>query len=442
MTDLIPQFGNTLWTLAAFIAALSIIVTVHEYGHYIVGRWSGIKAEVFSIGFGPVIASRRDRRGTVWQIAAVPLGGYVRFLGDSNAASAGPGQAVDPAERRRTLDGAPLWARFATVAAGPAFNFIFSTLIFAGFALWIGVPTDKVQIGKIDPLPPSMAHELRPGDEILMVGDQEVAKWNDIEKAEKHLPPGPQDWRIRRDGVEMVVRGPDPAPPVITGISPRSAAVAAGLRPGDVVLSIQDKPVDRFMQLRESVDAAEGAPLSLVVWREGLGESRVTLTARKRDTPAKDGGFEQRWLMGINGGGPPFIPTTRAAGPIEALGIGVDKTWDVIRSSVVGIGAMIAGQISSCNLGGAITIADSTGQAASFGLENFIRWIAVLSAAIGFLNLLPVPVLDGGHLAFFTYEAVTGRRPSDRALHLLTAIGLAMVLTLMIFGLTNDIFCR
>ena len=115
MTDLIPQFGSTLYTLLAFVVALSIIVAVHEFGHYMVGRWSGIKAEVFSIGFGPQLFSRRDRHGTLWQVAALPLGGYVRFLGDENAASAGPGRPVDPAIRRQTLSGAPLWARFATL---------------------------------------------------------------------------------------------------------------------------------------------------------------------------------------------------------------------------------------------------------------------------------------------------------------------------------------
>lgn len=441
MSELIPQFGNLIWTLAAFIAALSIIVTVHEYGHYIVGRWSGIKAEVFSIGFGPVIASRRDRRGTVWQVAAVPLGGYVRFLGDANAASAGPGQAVDPALRRRTLDGAPLWARFATVAAGPAFNFIFSTLIFAGFALWWGTPTEKVVVGKIDPLPPAIVNELRAGDEILAVGTQPVHVWRDLGAAAAALPPGPQNWRVRRDGSEVVVRGPDPMPPVVTGVSPRSAAVAAGLRPGDVILAIDGTEVSRFTQLREIIETVQGRPVLLRIWREGVGESTVTLAARERDTPAEGGGFERRWLIGISGGGPFFAPTTRPIGPVEALGSGLSQTWEVVRSSVVGVGAMIAGQISSCNLGGAISIADSTAQAASFGADSFIRWIAVLSAAIGFLNLLPVPVLDGGHLAFFTYEAITGRRPSERALHALTALGLALVLSLMIFGLTNDIFC-
>ena len=167
IADLVAQTGGLAWTVVAFIVALSIIVGVHEYGHYIVGRWSGIRAEVFSLGFGPRVAAWRDRRGTVWQIAAIPLGGYVRFLGDENAASAGPGQAVDPALARQTLGGAPLWARFATVAAGPVFNFVLAALVFAGVIAWQGIATDRVVVGSLAPAPPGIVNELRPGDEVL-----------------------------------------------------------------------------------------------------------------------------------------------------------------------------------------------------------------------------------------------------------------------------------
>ena len=183
MSELIPQFGGTLWTLAAFVVALAVIVTVHEYGHYIVGRWSGIRAEVFSVGFGPRLTSRRDRRGTLWQVAAIPLGGYVRFMGDANAASAGVGRPVDPALRRQTLTGAPLWARFATLLAGPVFNFVLSILIFGGFAVVQGLPTQDVRIGSIAPSPPGIVNQLQPGDRILAIGDQPVETWADIGQA-------------------------------------------------------------------------------------------------------------------------------------------------------------------------------------------------------------------------------------------------------------------
>lgn len=442
MSELIPQFGGTLWTLAAFVVALAVIVSVHEYGHYIVGRWSGIRAEVFSVGFGPRLFSRRDRRGTLWQVAAVPLGGYVRFLGDANAASAGPGRPVDPAIRRQTLTGAPLWARFSTLLAGPVFNFILSILIFAGFAVFQGLPSDRVEVGRIMASPPGVVNELQPGDRILAVDGHQIENWGDLGRAIEDLPLAAQhEWRVERGGVSVTVAGPDPMPARISGVAPRSAAADSGLRAGDVITSVDGDPITRFTEIRAHVEAAEGQPLLLTVWREGQGEASYTLAPKRQDLPAAGGGFEQRWLIGISGGEGFFTPATRSAGPFEALWLGITQTWAIIGSSLTGMWAMISGQIGACNLGGAISIAESTGQAASAGGANFLWWIAVLSAAIGFLNLLPIPVLDGGHLMFYTWEAVTGRPPSDRALNLLTAIGMAAVLTLMIFGLTNDLFC-
>lgn len=442
MTELLPAFGSTLQTLLAFIVALSVIVAVHEFGHYIVGRWSGIRAEVFSVGFGPRLISRRDRRGTLWQIAAIPLGGYVRFLGDSNAASAGVGQPV-PGRTRETLDGAPLWARMATVAAGPVFSFLLAIVIFAGFALLRGVPLEQPTVGVLSPTPPGVTSELRPGDRIVGIGGQPVTGWADMGQIATSLPAAPrQDWQIVRDGQQITVPGPDLLPARVGGVAPGGAAADAGLRPGDVITAVDGAPITRFDQLRPKVEAAAGSPLTLTLWRESKGTFDVTLAPREQDLPRPDGGFEKRWLVGVTGGGTYFAPALRHAGPVEALGLGLSTTWGVVATSVTGIAAMIGGQISSCNIGGAISIAESTGQAAAVGIPDFIWWIGILSAAIGFLNILPIPVLDGGHLAFYLYEAVTGRRPSDRVTGWLTSIGLALVLGLMIFGLSNDLFCR
>lgn len=442
MSELIPQFGGTIWTLVAFVVALAIIVTVHEYGHYIVGRWSGIRAEVFSVGFGPRLLARRDRRGTVWQIAAIPLGGYVRFLGDANAASAGTGRPVDPALRRQTLTGAPLWARFSTLLAGPVFNFILSILIFAGFALIQGMPTQEVRLGEIAPTPPHVVNELQAEDRVVAIGAHSVEAWGDISAAAEELPIAAQyDWLVERDGVELVVAGPDPMPARISGVAPRSAAMDAGLRAGDVIVSIDGEPISRFSQMPELVANAKGKPLLLEVWRPADGVASYRLIPKEQDIPAADGGYEKRWLIGVTGGAGYFEPATRSVGVFEGLWMGVAQTWDIIASSLSGLWAMISGQIGSCNLGGAISIAESTGQAASQGADNFLWWIAVLSAAIGFLNLLPIPVLDGGHLMFYAFEAVTGRPPSDRILNFLTSLGMIAVLGLMIFGLTNDLFC-
>ena len=169
---LIPQFGGVVWTVLAFVVALSIIVAVHEYGHYIVGRWSGIHAEVFSLGFGPVLWSRVDRHNTRWQVAALPFGGYVKFLGDSGATSGRDGATMaeiyrrNPDDLRHTMHGAPLWARAATVAAGPVFNFVLSILVFTAIFMVRGVPSDPLTVGELRPLPAGH-YELREGDEIL-----------------------------------------------------------------------------------------------------------------------------------------------------------------------------------------------------------------------------------------------------------------------------------
>ena len=442
MSDLIPQFGGALWTTAAFILALSVIVTVHELGHYLVGRWSGIRAEVFSVGFGPRLFARRDRRGTLWQIAALPLGGYVRFLGDANAASAGPGQAVDPELRRQTLTGAPLWARFATLLAGPVFNFILAILIFAGFALVQGLPAQDLRIGSIAPMPPAVTSDLRPGDEIVAIEGIPVDSWRAVVATADTIPAAPvHDWTVRRGGAEITVPGPDPMPARLSSVAPRSAAADAGLRPGDVILAAGGTPLGRFSDLRAHVEQAAGKPLVLSVWREGEGVADYTLVAKQQDLPRDGGGYETRWLIGVTGGEGYLAPETRRAGPIEALGLGISQTWGIIAGSLSGLWAMLSGQIGGCNLGGAISIAESTGHAASAGGGAFLWWIAILSAAVGFLNLLPIPVLDGGHLMFYTYEAISGRPPSDRVLNLLSTLGLAAVLTLMIFGLSNDLLC-
>lgn len=436
----LSEMGDLLWTVASFIVALSIIVAVHEYGHYLIGRISGIKAEVFSLGFGPRIFSRRDRRGTLWQVALLPLGGYVRFLGDANAASAGTGVAVDPALTRQTMSGAPLWARFATVAAGPIFNFILSIIVFAGIVLWQGFPSDKLAVGKLVDMPPGITNQLQPGDEILGVGGQPATSFAQLNGAIDQIPANAQqDWQILRNGQKLTVTGPDPMPAIVGGIAPRSPAFSAGLQTGDVIEAIDGQPVTRFTQLRDAVAKAEGQPVVLRVWREGSGSADYALAAREQDLPTATG-YEKRWLIGVTGGAF-FEPAMRPSGLGEAIRAGVARTWDIIVSSISGLWAIISGQIGTCNLGGAISIAETTGQAASEGGANFLWWIGVLSAAIGFLNLLPIPVLDGGHLLFYTYEAIFRRPPPERMMNALTMLGLALVLTMMVFGLSNDLLC-
>ncbi|MFC0280818.1 RIP metalloprotease RseP [Falsigemmobacter intermedius] len=436
-----PDFGGGLRTLVAFVGALSVIVAIHEYGHYIVGRWCGIKADVFSLGFGPVVFSRVDRHGTRWQIAALPLGGFVKFKGDADAASGRDEEvmaALSPEAARDTMHGAPLWARAATVAAGPVFNFVFSILIFAGIAISIGIATDEARIGQVKPMPG--AERLQEGDLITALNGAAVKDLRDFATIATELPAAPfADYTLERAGRVMQVEGPFPFPPLADQVNPDSPAQDAGLIAGDVILSVDGTPISSFTELREAVALAGGSEVALQIWRAGALLD-VSLTPKRMDVPRAEGGFETRWLIGVTGG-LAFVPETRNAGPVEALQIGVSQVGSIIKTSLSGMWHMVTGAISSCNLRGPLGIAQSSGNAAAQGSFTFIWFIGMLSTAVGLMNLFPVPVLDGGHLVFHAWEAVTGKPPSDRALRGLMTAGLTILLSLMVFALTNDLFC-
>nr|WP_237685062.1 RIP metalloprotease RseP [Szabonella alba] len=431
-----------LWTVLAFVLALSIIVAVHEYGHYIVGRWTGIHAEVFSLGFGPVLFSRMDRHGTRWQFALLPFGGYVKFMGDADAASGKDGEVIStltPAERRRTMHGAPLWARSATVAAGPVFNFILSILVFAGFFLYNGVATDRPVVGELKPTP-FEGQSLLPGDLIVQLEGSETPDLAAFLRATEALTPAPDvSYVVERDGQRVALDGPFPFPPIADGVQPQSAAQDVGIARGDVILSVDGQPVQAFAELRDLVGASDGKPLLMQIWRGGE-TFEAALVPRRMDIPRAEGGFETRWLIGLSGG-LVFVPETRRPGPLEVVGLAASETWRIATTSLSGLAHMITGAISSCNLRGPIGIAESSGAAATQGAASFILFIAMLSTAVGLMNLFPVPVLDGGHLVFHAWEAVTGKPPSDKALRILMTVGLAVLLSLMVFALGNDLFC-
>jgi regulator of sigma E protease len=439
---LIPAFGGVAYTLVAFVIALSVIVAIHEYGHYIVGRWCGIHAEVFSLGMGPVLWSRVDRRGTKWQLAALPFGGYVKFLGDADAASGKDAAAIaamDPAERRHTMHSAPLWARSATVAAGPVFNFVLSFLIFAAVLLGQGETREPLGVDSLRPLP-NASLGIEEGDDILAINGQTVTTFAAFGAVLNTLTPTPTvDYLVRRGGDETTVEGPWPYPAHVVGLSPQSAAFDINMQVGDVITSVNGTPVFAFSQLREFVEGSNGDPLELKVWRAGETLDFV-LVPRRVDEPQPDGGFETNWRIGI-AGGLFFEPATETPGIGAALSYGVTQTVFIVQSSLSGLWNMITGAISSCNLSGPIGIAQASGAMASQGTTSFIWFIAVLSTAVGLLNLFPIPILDGGHLVFHAYEAVTGKPPSDKALRVLMTIGLTLILSLMVFAVTNDLFC-
>jgi len=437
--------GGGVWTAVIFIIALCVIVAVHEYGHYIVGRWSGIHADVFSLGFGPVIFARTDKRGTKWQIAALPLGGYVKFAGDADAASAGKDAEamaeLSEQELRRTMHGAPLWARTATVAAGPVFNFILSMLVFFAFFMFAGKAVDPLTVGSIRDYPQAES-ALQAGDQILEINGEALPEdaeaYSDFVDAlpEDHL----LDYTVNRDGTRMVVKAPHVSPPAVSMVAARSAARDAGMQIDDVVTAVDGQPVASFAQMRDIIMASEGQPVTMDVWRDGEMIS-VTLAARVRDHQLEDGTFEKRWQIGLSGG-TLFTPATEGAGLWNSASGAVTQTWGIISGSVEGIYHIFVGTISTCNLNGPVGMAQNVSAFAEVGLADFIRIIALLSTAVGLLNLFPIPILDGGHLVFFAYEAVVGKPPGEKALRILMTLGLTIMLSLMVFATSGDFFCK
>lgn len=443
LITLIPQFGGLAFTVGAFVVAILTVIAVHEYGHYIIGRLSGIHAEVFSIGFGPVLWSHFDKRGTKWQIAAIPFGGYVRFLGDSNAASGKDGEVMaelSEADKRRSMHGAPLWARAATVAAGPVFNFIWAIGVFFALAIYQGNVREPLTVGDLLPLPKG-TYELREGDVVLQIAGVDITDLSSMSGLSDDLPMSETlPYVVERDGDVIEITGPYTFPPMVNFLVPRGAAISSGLEVGDVVTSIDGQPIFAFSQLKAAVEGSNGTPLELEIWRGGDMVTK-TLVPERVDEPLADGGFQTVWRIGIVLDFM-FEPQREFVGIWNALSFGASNVLSIISDTFSGLYHVISGQISTCNLSGPVGIAETSGAMASQGLDTFVYFIAFLSTAIGLMNLLPVPVLDGGHLVFHVYEATVGRPPNDTVFRVLMTIGLAVVLSFMLFAFGNDIACN
>ncbi|MCL8382289.1 RIP metalloprotease RseP [Xanthobacter aminoxidans] len=378
--DVISGLGANLGTLSStllgyvipFLFVLTLVVFFHELGHFWVARRAGVRVVTFSLGFGPEIVGFNDRHGTRWRIAAVPLGGYVRFFGDEDAAST-PDAArlsqMTAAERNESFFYKPVAWRAAIVAAGPVANFLLAIAIFA---------------------------------------------------------------------IVFMVFGKQVTAPRVDQINPGSAAEMAGFKPGDLVLEIDGAKVDSFSDMQRIVGSHAGQPLAFTVER---GDRQVTLTATPELKEVKDpfGNSHRTGLLGISRSLAAGDVTTQRFGPVEAVGMGVQETWFVVARTFDYLGGLVAGRESADQLGGPIRIAQVSGQVATFGIGALLSLAAVLSVSIGLLNLFPIPLLDGGHLLFYAFEAIRGRPLSARTQDIGFRIGLALVLMLMIFATWNDV---
>ena len=368
---------NALWSgglmyIVPFLFVLTMIVFFHELGHYLVGRWCGIRSLAFSVGFGPEIVGVTDRRGTRWKLSAIPLGGYVKFFGDESAASTPDRDAVNAmtdAERREAFPTASVGRRAATVAAGPIANFTLAIVIFAGVAF---------------------------------------------------------------------VNGRTVADPIVADVVADSPAEAAGFQPGDLIKAVDGEAVTYFSDLQNYVSGHGENPIVVTVDRGGRSlELDVTPKIEVRDD-----GFGKTFnvpVIGLIASGETSAFRTEELGPIESLGYGVEQTWFVTTRTVDFIGQVITGRQNADQIGGPIRIAQVSGEVSNFGLGALLNLAALLSVSIGLLNLLPIPMLDGGHLLFYAFEAVRGRPLSENVQEVGFRIGLALVMMLMVFAFWNDL---
>ena len=351
--------------LIAFFCALGPLVFLHELGHYLVGRWFGVGAERFSIGFGPAIAGWTDKRGTRWTIGALPLGGFVKFTGDADAASRPDATPLSEADRARSFHLKPVWQRFLIVLAGPAMNFLVAILIFAGFLLAYGMPQSAPVVGRSMPGSAAEAAGFQPGDRIVSIAGREVDSFEDIRRIVAMRPDETLVIRFQRAGVE------------------------------------QEKPVAiRSDQMRDEFGQ------SARIGRLGI-------------MPA------ERELVGV--------PLVRVIPEATVL------TFKITRAMIDGLIQIIVGDRSVKELGGTLKMAQMAGQQASLGFVQFIQLAALFSINLGFINLLPVPMLDGGHLFFYAIEGIRRRPVSERAQEWAFRGGFALILALLMFTTINDL---
>jgi regulator of sigma E protease len=364
--------GGVVGYIVPFLFVLSLVVFFHEFGHFLIARLCGVRVLVFSIGFGPEIVGFNDRHNTRWKISAIPLGGYVKFFGDENAASAPDGArlaAMNEGDRTHSFFFQPVWKRAAIVVAGPMANFVLAIMSFAVIFMLYGKQTMSARVD---------------------------------------------------------------------AVQPDSAAAAAGFQPGDLVTAINGQAIDNFTDMQRVVSESAGDALKISVDRKGA-QLVIQATPVLKEVKDAFGNVHRIGILGISRSMAADDLKFQPVSPPQAVWMGAQETWFVIDRTLSYIGGVVVGREAADQLGGPIRIAQISGQVASIGFVALIHLAAVLSVSIGLLNLFPIPLLDGGHLLFYSIEAMRGRPLSERAQEVGFRIGLAIVVMLMIFATFNDI---
>lgn len=443
--------------LPYFILVLTLLVFVHEFGHYWVGRRFGIHAEVFSIGFGPELLGWTDRNGTRWKISAIPLGGYVKFLGDNDAASATHGdQPLSAEQRKRAFFTQPLYARAAVVLGGPMANLLFAVLLLTGVFYFAGEPYSPTTVA-VQADGPAAKAGLRTGDEVIELAGKRIKRYEDIQEVQFLYWAHPMPVQYRRDGKLMtsqiapqfcertdkynnIIRygelGADQLiRPVVGGFTAGSPAEAAGLKVGDLLLEIDGKPVDVFTRIPELIGNRAGQPLVVKYDREGRrGETTIVPEADKvTDCTGKEK------MVGRLRIRPAGVTEFRSHDVLGAVGAGVNQVWSMTTMFYTAMGQILTGARPVDELGGPIRIAKAAGEASFVGWTGILNLVIAISVVLGVFNLLPVPMLDGGHLAMYLYEAIRGRPLGLKAQEFALKVGFALVVGMAVIATFNDI---
>jgi regulator of sigma E protease len=361
-------FYNFLWTTFWFLIVLTVLVFVHEFGHYSIARWNGVRIDVFSIGFGPELFGWWDSAGTRWKFSTVPLGGYVKMFGDSDASSGQPvpglGRLAET-ERDVSFHYKRLGQRAAIVAAGPAANFAFAIIVLTVLFMTFGQPYTPAEVGQVQP---------------------------------------------------------------------GSAAEQGGIRPGDVILSIDGQAVARFEDVQQAVRMNPGVAMAIAVTRDAKTLT-LQVTPARTEVTDRFGNRYEIGLLGIARSGMEYVKRD----PVTALYQAVGETWNLSASTLQAMWQMVKGTRATDELGGPLRIAQMSGEVARGGIAPILTFMALLSVSLGLINLFPVPILDGGHLLFYAAEAIRGKPLGQKAQEYGFRIGLALVLTLMVFTTWNDL---
>lgn len=443
---------SVLWSLAAFIVALGILITVHEFGHFWVARRCGVKVERFSVGFGKALWRRRDKQGTEYVIALIPLGGYVKMLDERV-------ESVPPELRHQSFNNKTVLQRAAIIGAGPMANFIFAII-----AWWlvfiIGVPGVRPVIGEITSNSPASIAQITPGMELKAVDGIETPDWDAVRMAlvakigdesttVSVAPFGSDRTSDKRIDLRNWQFEPDKQDPVVAlGIQPRgpqiettlaqvqknSAASKAGLQAGDRIVKVSGQPLEQWQDFVTTVRDNPGTAIALQVERQG---GTVDLTLTPDINPRNK-------AEGFAGVVPRVIPlpdeyrTVRQYGPFAAIGEASAKTWQLMKLTVSMLGKLIVGDVKLNNLSGPISIAQGAGMSAEYGLIYYLMFLALISVNLGIINLFPLPVLDGGHLLFLAIEKIKGKPVSERVQDFSYRIGSILLVLLMGLALFND----